>query len=103
MGIRLISENCYSVKTRNKNGEMLRTDVYQFENGVFQAYSFYANDEDEVIVYSADPELIFEKWQNRVDAVIDGGFGANVASTIIDLTGSEPEVIREGLGSIDIF
>lgn len=60
-------------------------------------------DEDEVIEYTTDPELIFEKWQNRVDAVIDGGFGANVASTIIDLTGSEPEVIREGLGSIDIF
>ena len=60
-------------------------------------------DEDEVIEYTTDPELIFEKWQNRVDAVIDGGFGANVASTIIDLTGSEPEVIREGLGSIHIF
>ena len=60
-------------------------------------------DEDEVIEYTTDPELIFEKWQNRVDAVVDGGFGANVASTIIDLTGSEPEVIREGLGSIDVI
>ena len=49
MGIRLISENCFSVNTRNRNGEVLRTDVYQFENGVFQAYSFYGNDENEVI------------------------------------------------------
>lgn len=60
-------------------------------------------DEDEVIEYTTDPELIFEKWQQKVDAVIDGGYGDNVASTIIDLTGSEPEVIREGKGDIDIF
>ena len=61
------------------------------------------HDEDEVIEYSTDPELIFEKWNNKVDLVIDGGYGDNVASTIIDLTGYEPEVIREGKGSLDIF
>ena len=60
-------------------------------------------DEDEVLEYSTDPELIFEKWQNKVDLVIDGGYGDNVASTIIDLSGYEPEVIREGKGSIDIL
>ena len=60
-------------------------------------------DEDEVIEYSTDPELIFEKWQNKVDLVIDGGYGDNVASTIIDLTGYEPEVIREGKGSLDVI
>jgi tRNA threonylcarbamoyl adenosine modification protein (Sua5/YciO/YrdC/YwlC family) len=60
-------------------------------------------DEDEVIEYSTDPELIFEKWQNKVDLVIDGGYGDNVASTIIDLTSYEPEVIREGKGSLDIL
>jgi len=60
-------------------------------------------DEDEVLEYSTDPELIFEKWQNKVDMVIDGGYGDNVASTIIDLSGYEPEVIREGKGSLDIF
>lgn len=60
-------------------------------------------DEDDVIEYSTDPELIFEKWQNKVDLVIDGGYGDNVASTIIDLTGNEPEVIREGKGSLDII
>jgi tRNA threonylcarbamoyl adenosine modification protein (Sua5/YciO/YrdC/YwlC family) len=61
------------------------------------------HDEDEVIEYSTDPELIFEKWNNKVDLVIDGGYGDNVASTIIDLTGYEPEVIREGKGSLDIL
>ena len=61
------------------------------------------HDEDEVLEYSTDPELIFEKWQNKVDLVIDGGYGDNVASTIIDLSSYEPEIIREGKGDIDIF
>jgi tRNA threonylcarbamoyl adenosine modification protein (Sua5/YciO/YrdC/YwlC family) len=61
------------------------------------------HDEDDVIEYSTDPELIFEKWNNKVDVVIDGGYGDNVASTIIDLTGHEPEVIREGKGSLDVL
>ena len=59
-------------------------------------------DEDEVIEYTTDPELIFEKWQNLVDLVIDGGSGDNVGSTIIDLSGDEPIVVREGKGSLDI-
>jgi len=61
------------------------------------------HDEDAVLEYSTDPELIFEKWQNRVDLVIDGGYGDNVGSTIIDLSGYEPVVIREGKGDPDIF
>ncbi|MCT4699543.1 L-threonylcarbamoyladenylate synthase [Tenacibaculum haliotis] len=61
------------------------------------------HDEDEVIEYTTDPELIFEKWQNIVDVVVDGGFGDNFASTVIDLTNHLPEVIREGKGSLDIL
>ena len=61
------------------------------------------HDDDEVIEYSTDPELIFEKWQNKVDLVIDGGYGENVASTIIDLTGYEPVVIREGKGDVNVI
>ncbi|MGL2967099.1 L-threonylcarbamoyladenylate synthase [Flavobacterium sp. XGLA_31] len=61
------------------------------------------HDDDEVLEYSTDPELIFEKWQNRVDMVIDGGYGDNVGSTVIDLSGYEPIVIREGKGDPDIF
>lgn len=60
-------------------------------------------DEDEVIEYTTDPELILEKWDNRVDAVIDGGYGGNEPSTVIDLSDDEPVVIREGKGSLEIF
>ncbi|EMY82073.1 threonylcarbamoyl-AMP synthase [Psychroflexus gondwanensis] len=59
-------------------------------------------DEDDVIEYTTDPELIAEKWDKLVDVVIDGGFGDNVASTVIDLTQPEPELIRQGKGSADI-
>ena len=61
------------------------------------------HDEDQVIEYSTDPELIFEKWQNQVDLVIDGGYGENVASTIIDLTGHEPIIVREGKGDVNVI
>lgn len=60
-------------------------------------------DEDDVLEYTTDPELIYEKWQNLVDIVIDGGYGDNYASTVIDLTNDEPEVLREGKGSLDIL
>lgn len=53
-------------------------------------------DEDEVLEYTTDPELIFEKWKNLVDIVIDGGYGGNVASTVVDLSQGEVEVLREG-------
>ncbi|MCW5515370.1 L-threonylcarbamoyladenylate synthase [Muriicola sp. Z0-33] len=60
-------------------------------------------DEDDVLEYTTDPELIYEKWDHLVDVVIDGGYGGNTASTVIDLSTSEPLVIREGKGSLDIF
>jgi len=56
------------------------------------------HDEDAVLEYSTDPELIFEKWQNLVDVVIDGGYGDNMGSTIVDLSGYEPVLIRAGKG-----
>ncbi|WP_299547654.1 L-threonylcarbamoyladenylate synthase [Seonamhaeicola sp.] len=60
-------------------------------------------DEDEVIEYTTDPELILEKWDNLVDLVIDGGYGGNEASTVIDLSDDAPVIVREGKGSLEIF
>ena len=60
-------------------------------------------DEDDVLEYTTDPELIFEKWSYLVDVVIDGGYGDNQASTVIDLTDGHPTVIRKGKGSLDIL
>ncbi len=60
-------------------------------------------DEDDVLEYSTDPELIFEKFGSKVDAVIDGGFGNNVASTVVLCENDEFEVIRNGLGDFSQF
>ena len=55
--------------------------------------------DDENLEYTTDPELIYEDYQNLVDAVIDGGYGGNIASTVVDCTNDEPEIIR--LGSVE--
>jgi tRNA threonylcarbamoyl adenosine modification protein (Sua5/YciO/YrdC/YwlC family) len=60
-------------------------------------------DEDDVLEYTTDPELIHEKYKDVVDAVIDGGYGDNVASTIVDCTnGPGFEIIREGKGKLEL-
>ena len=60
-------------------------------------------DEDDVIEYTTDPELIFEKWQKLTDIVIDNGFGGNKASTVVDLTQDPAVVVREGKGEVDFL
>lgn len=57
-------------------------------------------DDDEVIEYTTDPELIYEKYKNLVDIVIDGGYGGIEGSTIVDCTEGEPEIIRQGKGDL---
>ncbi len=60
-------------------------------------------DEDEILEYTTDPELILEKWDKLVDLVVDGGYGGNEPSTIIDFSEEEPVIVREGKGSLEIF
>jgi len=89
-----------TVGIRVPDNLIARTIVERLGNPIVST-SIY--DEDDVIEYTTDPELIFEKWQNLVDIVIDGGDGDNTASTVINLSGDEPVVIREGKGDIDII
>ncbi len=58
-------------------------------------------DDDEIIEYTTDPELIYEKYNNMVDIVIDGGYGDNEASTIVDCTSGEPIILRQGKGILE--
>ena len=60
------------------------------------------HDEDEIIKYTTDPKTIFEKHENEVDAVIDCGYGKNVASTVVDCRGGEVEILRQGAGNLPI-
>ena len=86
------------VGIRVPDNTIARTLVEKLGNPIVSS-SIY--DEDELIEYTTDPELIFEKWQDKVDIVIDGGYGDNVASTVIDLSEGVPTLIREGKGSIE--
>ncbi|MBS9773583.1 MAG: threonylcarbamoyl-AMP synthase [Tenacibaculum sp.] len=89
-----------TVGIRIPDNNIARSIVERLGNPIVST-SIY--DEDEVIEYTTDPELIFEKWQNLVDIVIDGGYGDNKPSTVIDLTDNEPQILREGKGSLDVL
>ena len=91
-------KNRKTVGIRIPNNNIIRELVKQLGNPIVST-SIY--DEDDLIEYTTDPELIFEKWANRVDVVIDGGFGGNKPSTVVDLSEDEIVVLREGKGSID--
>ncbi|WP_438423831.1 L-threonylcarbamoyladenylate synthase [Aquimarina macrocephali] len=88
VGIRVPDNNICTAIVEELGNPIVSTSIY---------------DEDEVIEYTTDPELILEKWDNLVDMVIDGGYGDNMPSTVIDLTSGEPILLREGKGSIDII
>ncbi len=88
-------KNKKTVGIRIPNNNIIRVLITKLGNPIVST-SIY--DEDDLIEYTTDPELIFEKWQNKVDIVIDGGFGGNIPSTVIDLTDGKFEVLREGKG-----
>lgn len=89
-----------TVGIRVPNNNIALEIVKQLGNPII---STSIHDEDEILEYTTDPELILEKWNDLVDLVIDGGYGDNEASTVIDLSEDEPVVVREGKGSLEIF
>ena len=91
-------KNKSTVGIRIPDNNIIRELVKKLGNPIVST-SIY--DEDDLIEYTTDPELIYEKWENLVDIVIDGGYGDNIPSTIIDLSEGEVTVLREGKGNID--
>ncbi len=89
-----------TVGIRVPDNEIIKQLVKALGNPIVST-SIY--DEDEVLEYMTDPSLIFEKWNNKVDIVIDGGYGGNIASTVIDLSNGDPVIIREGKGDLNIY
>jgi tRNA threonylcarbamoyl adenosine modification protein (Sua5/YciO/YrdC/YwlC family) len=59
------------------------------------------HDNDELVEYTTDPELIYEKYRNFADIVINGGFGKNEPSTVVDCTGDQFVILRQGLGQLE--
>lgn len=61
------------------------------------------HDDDEILDYTTDPAQIYEKYEKLVDIVIDGGFGGNKPSTVIDCSEGEFTIVREGLGKLEDY
>lgn len=97
---KLLSSNKKTVGIRVPDNTIARCIVKELGNPIL---STSIKDEDEIIEYSTDPELIYEKYQDQVDIVIDGGYGGNVASTIVDCTNGDFEILREGKGDLEQF
>ncbi len=90
---KLLKSNRKTVGIRIPDNNIIREIVRVLGNPILTTS---LKDTDEVIEYTTDPELIYEDYENLVDAVIDGGYGGNIASTVIDCTGDEPEIVRMG-------
>jgi tRNA threonylcarbamoyl adenosine modification protein (Sua5/YciO/YrdC/YwlC family) len=95
---KLFKNNKKTIGIRIPDNAIPRSIVTKFDSPIIATS---VHDDDEVIEYTTDPELIFEKYGHLVDVVIDGGYGDNYASTVIDFSLDTPEVLREGKGPVD--
>lgn len=86
IGIRIPDNNIIREIVRELGNPVLTTSIH---------------DEDEILDYTTDPELIYEHYANLINCVVDGGYGGNQPSTVIDCTAAEPIVIRQGLGLLE--
>ena len=97
---KLMHSNKKTVGIRVPDNEIARSIVKLLGNPIV---STSIHDDDEVIEYSTDPELIYEKYKDLVDIVIDGGYGELQASTVVDYTSDEPVILRQGKGDLDRY
>ncbi len=97
---KLLHSNKKTVGIRVPDNKIARSIVKLLGNPIV---STSIHDDDEVIEYSTDPELIYEKYKDLVDMVIDGGYGELQASTVVDYTSDEPVVVRQGKGDLNLF
>ncbi len=95
---RLLNNNKKQVGIRIPDHNIPRLLVKELGNPII---STSVQGQDDLVEYTTDPELIYEQYRNQVDLVIGGGIGNILASTIIDCTGDEPEIIRQGAGDMD--
>lgn len=96
---KLFQSNKKTVGIRVPDNNIIRSLLQQLGNPLV---SSSVHSEDEIIEYLTDPQEIYEKFENQIDLMIDGGTGDNQASTIIDCVDGEPVLVREGKGEVDL-
>ena len=97
---KLMHSNKKTVGIRVPDNDIARSIVKLLGNPIV---STSIHDDDEVVEYSTDPELIYEKYKDLVDMVIDGGYGELQASTVVDYTSDEPVIVRQGKGDFERY
>ena len=95
---KLFKNNRKTVGIRIPNHHIPRSIVELLGNPILTTS---IHDDDSIVEYSTDPELIYEKYKNQVDIIVDGGYGNLAPSTIVDCSKGEIEIIRQGLGNLD--
>lgn len=98
---KLLKQNKKTVGIRVPNSKICHDIIEALGNPIIT--TSLHNPTDDILEYFADPEVIHQEYQDKVDIVIDGGFGNLYASTVIDFSSNEPIVLREGMGSLDIL
>ncbi len=98
---KLISSSKKTVGIRVPDNNIAREIVRQLGNPVISAS--IRDESDEILEYFTDPELIYDEFKDRVDIVVDGGFGDNMASTVVDCTSGDFNILREGKGDLNAF
>lgn len=93
---RIFDGNKKEIGIRIPNNEIILAIVRELGNPM--ATTSLHNDDDELFEYFVDPYAIFEKYDDQVDMIIDGGTGQLEASTIVDCTNDEPVIVRQGIG-----
>ena len=94
---KLFKSSKKSLGIRIPNNNIIREIIKELGNPIL---STSVHDDDTILEYTTDPELIHEKFGDLVDLVIDGGYGGNVPSTIVDCTSDEPVITRVGKGEL---
>ena len=97
---KLLQSNKKTVGIRVPDNTIVREIVRELGHPIL---STSVKDDDEIVEYTTDPELIEERYGDRVDLVVDGGYGDNVPSTVVDCTSGDIEVVREGKGDVELL
>jgi len=97
---KLFSTNKKEVGIRIPDNEIIREIVEKLGHPI--ATTSLHDDEDKILDYFIDPYAINERYGDRVQLIIDGGYGNLEASTVVDCTSDQPQIIRQGIGEIDL-
>lgn len=97
---KIFDTNKKEVGIRIPNNKIITTIVDRLGNPI--ATTSLHNNEDEILDYFIDPYAIYERYDDKTQLIIDGGFGNLEASTVVDCTLGYPEIIRQGIGEIDL-